>query len=130
VSIFRISETDTLGGNVTARQILADAEKRIPVEFANQLELRADLEAAIEEVKRNIGRTIPAALILETHGSIQIHSARGATRSVVPQVLLFPEDRLALGEGAHLRLYYLTDLHQEWLKPGREVILGRRARTG
>ena len=36
ISIFRISETDILGGNVTAREIVADAEKRIPAEFADQ----------------------------------------------------------------------------------------------
>jgi len=126
VSIFRISETDIQEGNITARQILADAEKRIPVEFADQPELRAELVAAIEEVKRNIGLTIPVAMFLEARGSIQIHSARGVSRQAVPQGLLFPEDRLALGGDAHLRLYFLTELHQEWLKPGREVVLGRK----
>ena len=126
VSIFRISETDFQGGNLTARQILADAERRIPVEFADQPELRADLVAAIEEVNHSIGLTIPAAMILEASGSIQIHSVRGVSREPVVQALLYPEDRLVLGSDAQLRLYFLADLHQEWLNPGKEAMLDRQ----
>src|SRR5262245_46905596 len=54
VSIFPISGKDTQAGNITARQILAQAEQRIPVEFAEQPELRAELVKAISEVKRAI----------------------------------------------------------------------------
>ncbi len=43
VSIFRIYETDAPGGSITARQILADAERRIPDEFADQPELRRSI---------------------------------------------------------------------------------------
>lgn len=70
VSILRISETDALGGNITARQILADAEKRIPEEFADQPELRAELVKAIGEVKRGIARRVPQAMILAVRGTV------------------------------------------------------------
>jgi serine/threonine-protein kinase len=126
VSIFRMSETDIQAGNITARQILADAERRIPVEFADQPELRADLEAAVEEVKRNIGRTIPAAMILEARGSVQLQSAQGVNKRVAPQVLLFPDDRLTLAADAEVKLVFLSDLHQEQLKPGRETTIARK----
>lgn len=72
VSIFRIAETDAQGGKVTARQIVADAEKRIPVEFANQPELRAELLTAIREVKRAIAARIPFAMILEVRGMVEM----------------------------------------------------------
>jgi formylglycine-generating enzyme required for sulfatase activity len=126
VSIFRISEADTRGGNITARQILADAEKRIPVEFADQPELRAELVAAIDEVNLNIGRIIPAAMILEARGSVQLRSARGERRQAAPQILLFPDDRLILAGDAQVQLVFLEDLHKERLQPGREVLLGRK----
>jgi formylglycine-generating enzyme required for sulfatase activity len=122
VSIFRISETDSHGGNITARQILAQAETRIPVEFADQPELRAELVAAIEEVKRNVGRSIPAAMILETRGSVQLQSAREATKRVAPQVLLYPDERLTLATGAVVKLVFLSDLHQEQLEAGEATV--------
>ncbi len=74
VGIFRIK--DILAGNTTtARQIMSEAEQRIPIEFADQPELRDELLAAIENVNRNQDRTIPAAMILE---------ARGADQAVLP----------------------------------------------
>ena len=85
MSIFRISETDVQGGNITARQILADAEKRIPVEFADQPELRAELVAAIGQVKRGIAQRMPAAMILEVRGTVQLQSAGGVTRRPFPR---------------------------------------------
>jgi hypothetical protein len=68
VSIFQISERDVQGGNITARQILADAERRISVEFAAQPELRGELETAIGKVKRGLGQKVPQAMILEVRG--------------------------------------------------------------
>jgi formylglycine-generating enzyme required for sulfatase activity/serine/threonine protein kinase len=126
VSIFRISETDARGGNITAREILADAEKRIPVEFADQPELRRELLDAIEGVNRNIERTIPAAMLLEARGAVQIHSARGASQPAVPQVLLFPDDRLTLAADAAVKLVFLADLHQEQIQRATETIIGRK----
>jgi len=124
VSIFRISETDV---HMTARQILNVAEQRIPLEFAEQPEVRADLLAAIEDINRTLGRTIPAAMILEVRGQVQLLSARWANnKSVAPQALLFPEDRLTLAADGAVKLVFLSDLHQEQLKPGRKVILGRK----
>jgi formylglycine-generating enzyme required for sulfatase activity len=125
VSIFRISQADSHGGN-TARQILAQAETRIREEFADQPELRAELVAAIEEVKRNIGRTIPAAMVLEVRGPVQLQSgrARAANIQVAPQILLFPDERLALWPGAELKLVFMSDLHQELLRGGLEVTIG------
>src|SRR5262249_9113281 len=121
VSIFRISETDALGGNITARQILADAEKRIPVEFADQPALRAELVKAIGDVKRGIARRVPQAMILEVRGTVQLQSAAGVQKPALPQGLVNLDDRLTLSSDAQVQLVFLSDLHKERLKPGREV---------
>ncbi len=126
VSIFRISEKDVQAGNITARQILSDAEKRIPLEFAEQPEVGADLLAAIEDINRTLGRTIPAAMILEARGPVRLESARGVNKPAVPQALLFPDDRLTLADNATVKLVFLSDLHQEQLELGREAAIGRK----
>jgi formylglycine-generating enzyme required for sulfatase activity len=126
VSIFRISEADVQAGNITARQILNDAEQRIPLEFAEQPELRAELLAAIEDVNRTLGRALPAAMILEARGPVQLQSAKGVNKPVAPQVLLFGDDRLTLAADAEVKLVFLSDFHQEQLKPGRETTIGRK----
>jgi serine/threonine protein kinase/formylglycine-generating enzyme required for sulfatase activity len=124
-SIFRISE-DIQAGNITARQILNDAEKRIPLEFADQPELAAELLEVIKDVKRTLGRSIPAAMILEARGPVQLQSATGALKPVAPQALLFPDDRLTLAANAAIKLVFLSDLHQEQLEPGRKTTIGRK----
>jgi formylglycine-generating enzyme required for sulfatase activity len=116
-SIFRISET----GNVTAKHILASAEKRIPVEFADQPELREELLAAIAKVRRGIARRIPRAMILEMSGTVQLKSAAGANKKAEPQTLVNLDDRLSLGADGQVQLVFLSDLHTERIKPGREV---------
>src|SRR5262249_21448615 len=126
VNIFRISETDALGGNITARQILADAERRIPEEFADQPELRAELEAAIGEVKRGIGQRVPQAMILEVRGEVTLRSHRGEAKRVAAQALLDLDDRLSLRPDATVQLVVLSDLHQERVKAGREVTIDFR----
>jgi formylglycine-generating enzyme required for sulfatase activity len=123
VSIFELSERDTRGGNITARQILAEAERRVPVEFADQPGLRVDLLAAIEKVKRGLGRRAPQAMILEVRGTVQLQSATGVKKAAVPQALVNLDDRLALSAGAQAQLVFLSDLHKERLKPGREVTI-------
>src|SRR5262249_49453083 len=126
VSIFRIK--DIQAGNITtARQILNRAEQRIPIEFADQPELRDELLAAIEDVNRKLGRTIPAALILEARGAIQLHSPRGGSARPVPQTLLYPDDRLTLAADAQVQLVFLSDLHKERLQAGREATIGRKS---
>ena len=55
VSILKLSDRKDKGGTLTAREILDLADKRIPVEFKDQPELRADLEAAVDEVYTAIG---------------------------------------------------------------------------
>ena len=89
ISIFKLSETDVKGGNVTARQILAEAENRIPKEFADQPALRADLMTSIEQVKRGIGRRTPQAMILEVRGTVQLQSATGVTKAAASLATLF-----------------------------------------
>jgi formylglycine-generating enzyme required for sulfatase activity/tRNA A-37 threonylcarbamoyl transferase component Bud32 len=121
VSIFRLSETDVRGGNIPARQILADAEKRIPEEFADQPALRADLEKAIGSVKRGIALRVPHAMILEVRGTVRLQSAKGVNKATVPQALLNLDDRLTLSADGQVRLVILSDLHQERLKSGREA---------
>ena len=71
VGIFRIKDIQA-GNTTTARQILNEAEQRIPIEFAAQPELRDELLATIENVNRNLDRTIPAAMILEARGAVKL----------------------------------------------------------
>jgi formylglycine-generating enzyme required for sulfatase activity len=125
VSIFRIKDIQA-GNTATARQIVNQAEQRIPIEFADQPELRDELLAAIEDANRNLGRTIPAAMILEARGVIQLHSPRGDSDRPVPQALLYPDDGLTLAAGAQVQLVFLSDLHKERLQPGREATIGRK----
>jgi formylglycine-generating enzyme required for sulfatase activity len=123
VSIFQRAETDVKGANVTVRQLLEEAETRIPVEFADQPELRAELLAAIGWVKGGIARRAPQAMLLEVRGKVQLRSAVGVEKAAVPQVLLHLGDRLTLEADAQVQLVCLSDLHKERLKPGREVII-------
>jgi formylglycine-generating enzyme required for sulfatase activity len=125
VNIFRIQDVRA-GNTTTARQILNQAEQRIPVEFADQPELRDELLAAIEDVNRNLDRAIPAAMILEARGAIQLHSPRGDGARPVPQALLYPDDRLTLAADAQVQLVFLSDQHKERLQPGREATVGRK----
>ena len=55
VGIFRIKDIQA-GNTTTARQIMSEAEQRIPIEFAAQPELRDELLATIESVNRNLDR--------------------------------------------------------------------------
>jgi formylglycine-generating enzyme required for sulfatase activity len=123
VSIFQLAETDVKGGNVTVRQLLADAEKHIPEKFADQPELRAELLAAIGKVKRGIGRRTPQAMLLEVRGRVRLRSATGERKAAVPQALLHLDDRLTLAGDAQAQLVFLADLHKERIKPGREVTI-------
>jgi formylglycine-generating enzyme required for sulfatase activity/tRNA A-37 threonylcarbamoyl transferase component Bud32 len=126
VSIFQKAEQDEKGGNVTVRQLLAEAETRISVEFADQPELQADLVAAIGQVKRGIGRRVPQAMILEVHGSVTLHSYQGKAKHALPQALVNLDDRLTLGADGEVQLVFLSDLHKERLKAGREVTIDFR----
>jgi formylglycine-generating enzyme required for sulfatase activity len=124
VRIFRIKDIQA-GNTTTARQILNEAEQRIPIEFANQPELRDELLAAIENVNRNLDQTIPAAMILEARGAVKLRSARGDGARPVPQTLLYPDDRLTLAADAHVQIVFMSNLHKERLEPGREATIGR-----
>jgi formylglycine-generating enzyme required for sulfatase activity len=126
VSIFQKAERDEKGGNVTVRQLLAEAETRIPVEFADQPELREDLVAAIDKVKRGIGRRVPQAMILEVRGKVTLHSHQGKEKRAVPQALVNLDDRLSLGADSEVQLVFLSDFHKERLKSGREVTIDFR----
>jgi formylglycine-generating enzyme required for sulfatase activity len=126
VGIFQKAEAAEKGGNVTARQLLAEAETRIPVEFAGQPELREDLVAAIGKVKRGIARSIPQAMLLEVRGKVTLHSHQGEEKRAVRQALVNLDDRLSLGADGEVQLVFLSDLHKERLKSGREVTIGFR----
>jgi formylglycine-generating enzyme required for sulfatase activity len=126
VSIFQKAERDEQGGNVTVRQLLAEAETRIPLEFAGQPELRADLVAALGKVKRGIGRRVPQAMILAVRGRVTLHSYQGKEKRAVPQALVNLDDRLRLGADGEVQLVFLSDLHKEQLKSGREVTIDFR----
>jgi formylglycine-generating enzyme required for sulfatase activity len=126
VSIFELSDARGPRGAMTARQILDDAEKRIPNEFVDQPELQTELQTAIDVVYAKITRNAPLAMILEVRGAVQLHPHRDASRQPVPQDLLYAGDRLSLGADGQLRLVVLSDLHQEWLRPGREATVRRK----
>jgi formylglycine-generating enzyme required for sulfatase activity len=123
VRTFRKAETDEKGANVTVRQLLDEADSRIPVEFADQPELRADLAKAVADVRRGIGRRTPQAMILEARGAVRLQSAAGVPRAAVPQALLNLDDRLSLADDAQVQLVFLADFHKEWLRPGREATI-------
>jgi formylglycine-generating enzyme required for sulfatase activity len=126
VSILELSDPRTQTSTLTPRQILDDAEKRIPNEFAGQPELQAELQAAIDRVYAKITENAPLLMILEARGRVQLLSTRDARQRPVPQTLLYAGDRLTLGEDGQVRLVVLSDLHQEWLRPGREATVGRK----
>ncbi len=126
VSIFELADANGQRGTMTARQILDDAEKRIPEEFADQPELHKELLAAIDTVYAKITATAPLAMILEVSGTVQLHSTRDANQRAVPQTLLYAGDRLALAADAQVQLVFLSDLHKERLKPGKEATIRRK----
>jgi formylglycine-generating enzyme required for sulfatase activity len=126
VRSFRIKDVKA-GNTTTALQMLNEAEQRIPIEFAEQPQLRDELLAAIADVNRTLDRTIPAAMILEASGDVRLHSSRGDNARSVPQTLLYPDDRLSLAADARVQLLFLSDLHQERLQPGREATIGRKS---
>jgi serine/threonine protein kinase/formylglycine-generating enzyme required for sulfatase activity len=125
-SIFRKAETDAKGGNVTVRQLLEEAEARIPAEFADQPDLRAELMTTIGDVKRGIARRTPQAMLLDVRGAVQLQSAAGVTKGAVPQALVNLDDRLTLGPDGHVQLVFLSDFHKERIKPGRAVTIDSR----
>jgi formylglycine-generating enzyme required for sulfatase activity len=125
-SIFQIAERDDRGGNLTVRQVLDEAETRIPVKFADQPELQADLVKAIGDVKRGIARRNPQAMILEVRGQVTLHSHQREAKRVAPQALVNLDDRLSLGADGEVQLVFLSDWHKERLKAGREVTIDAR----
>jgi len=127
VSIFELSDADSQPGTQTALQILEDAEKRIPREFAGQPELQAALLAAIDTVyaKRRT-ENAPSAMVLEVHGTVALQSARDPKQRAVRQALLYAGDRLRLAADAQVQLVLLSDLHKERLRPGTEVTVRRK----
>jgi formylglycine-generating enzyme required for sulfatase activity len=126
VRIFELSDARGQRGTMTARQILDDAEKRIPQEFAEQPELQAELLAAIETVYAKITANAPLAMILETSGTVQLHSARFPKQRAVKQTLLYAGDRLSLAADGGVQLVILSDLHKERLRPGTEATIRRK----
>jgi formylglycine-generating enzyme required for sulfatase activity len=126
VSIFELSDADGQRGTMTARQILDDAEKRIPKEFGDQPELQAELLAAIETVYAKITPNAPLAMLLEVSGTVQLQSTRNPNQQPVPQTLLYSGDRLSLAADAQVQMVFLSDLHKERLQSAREVSVGRK----
>jgi formylglycine-generating enzyme required for sulfatase activity/tRNA A-37 threonylcarbamoyl transferase component Bud32 len=125
VSIFKLSDANNGRGVMTARQILEDAEKRIPLEFADQPGLQAELLAAIEEVYATLESRSIVAMILQVRGTVNWHS-RGVDRPVVPQALLYAGDHLSLAADAQVQLVFLADFHKEWLKAGTDATVRRK----
>jgi formylglycine-generating enzyme required for sulfatase activity len=126
VSIFELSDPNGLRGTMTARQILDDAEKRIPQEFKDQPELQTELMAAVDTVYAKMTANAPLAMILQVRGAVQLQSTRGANQQPKPQTLLYAGDRLSLAADADVQVVLLGDLHKERLRPGTEVTIRRK----
>jgi formylglycine-generating enzyme required for sulfatase activity len=126
VSIFESADAKGQRGTKTARQILDDAEKNLPQEFAGQPELRDKLLLKIGAVYDKLTATAPLAMILEARGTVQVQSTWDANKQALPQMLLHSGDRLSLGAGGEVRLIVLPDLHQESLRPGTEATVRRK----
>ena len=126
MSIFELSDANGQRGAMTARQILDDAEKRIPKEFANDPKLQAELSASIGTVYAKMTAKAPLAMILEVSGQMQLQSTRDPNQRPVPQTLLYSGDRLSLAADAQVQLVVLSDLHKERLRSGREATVRRK----
>jgi formylglycine-generating enzyme required for sulfatase activity/tRNA A-37 threonylcarbamoyl transferase component Bud32 len=126
VSIFELADTKGRRGTMTARQILDDAEKSLPQEFADQPELREELLKKIGTLYDKLTATAPLAMILEAHGTVQLQSTRNPDEQALPQMLLHSGDRLSLGADGDVRLVFLSDLHKERLRPGMEATVHRK----
>jgi formylglycine-generating enzyme required for sulfatase activity len=126
VRIFELSAARTQTGTLTPRQILDEAEERIPRDFADQPELRAELQTAIDGVYAKITRNAPLAMLLEVRGTVRLQSSRDPRAQPVPQALLYAGDRLSLADNARVRLLVLSDLHQERLRPGSAATVRRK----
>jgi formylglycine-generating enzyme required for sulfatase activity len=123
VSMFDLSESERQG-TFSPFQLLDRAEQRIPIEYADHPELRAELLATME--KNRIGLGTPAAMLLEMRGGVELRFRKGAAKQAARNVLLFPGDQLRLAADAQVRLVVLSDLHQEWLAQGCEATVGRQ----
>ena len=99
-SIFLLSDPDRPGETFTARQILDDAERRIPVEFAKHPELQGELLATIEGVyaKLQAQRAAGNAAGGARQGGAGFRKERQETPK--PSGLLYEGDRLTLGGDA------------------------------
>jgi formylglycine-generating enzyme required for sulfatase activity len=126
VSIFELSDPNGQRGTMTARQILDDAEKRIPLEFGDQPELQTLLMADIESVYAKMTANAPLAMILRVRGAVELHPIREPDRKPVPQTLLYGGDRLSLGADGDVQIVVLSDLHKERLRPGTEATIRRK----
>jgi serine/threonine protein kinase/formylglycine-generating enzyme required for sulfatase activity len=124
VSILRVSETDERGGSVPARQILDDAERRIPREFADQPELKSELLNVTADVKRGMAKRAPRAMILEVLGEARLKSAATEDKLAAPRMLLYWNDRLSMAADGSVQLLFLSDLHKERLVQGSDVTIG------
>jgi formylglycine-generating enzyme required for sulfatase activity len=122
-SIFDLSDPEKQG-TFSPFQLLDRAEQRVPIEFGDHPELRADLMATLEDAR--IGLGTPAAMLVEVSGVVELRPRKGAAKQAARNVLLFPGDRLSLAAEAHVRLVVQSDLHQEWLTQGRDATVGRK----
>jgi formylglycine-generating enzyme required for sulfatase activity len=126
MSIIELLDTNAQRGTMTDRQILDDAEKRIPQQFSDQPELQKKLIAAFDTVYAKTRANAPLAMILEVRGTVQLQSTRGGNRRAKEQMLLYAGERLNLAAGADVQVVVLSDLHKERLRPGTEVTIRRR----
>jgi serine/threonine protein kinase/formylglycine-generating enzyme required for sulfatase activity len=125
-SIFELADANGMRGTMTTREILADAERSIPLKFADQPELREKLLIQVGQVQDKLDADSPLAMILAASGGVQLHAARSGNQNAMPQALLYGGDRLHLAQDGQVQLMILFDLHKERLQPGVETTISRK----
>ncbi len=114
------------GSTMTGRQILDDAENRIPTDFAGQPDLQKELQGEVDKAIAKITANAPLAMILESHGTVTLQSTRNPGQRAVVSTLLYAGDRLTLGADGQVQIVILSDWHKERLRPGTELTVRRK----
>ena len=127
MSIFELADANGQRGTMTARQILDDAEKDIPQEFADQPELRDKLLQKIGIVDDKLTADCSAGDDSggERLGAVALDPGPNpAGGSAGAALYRRPPDADSGRPG--VQLVVLSDLHKERLRPGTEATIRRK----
>ncbi|HEY7862691.1 MAG TPA: tetratricopeptide repeat protein, partial [Thermoanaerobaculia bacterium] len=65
IGVFEIADPEQSGGNVTAKEVIEQAGKRLQTELASEPEIQADLLEAVSRIDRSLGLLVPAQSLAE-----------------------------------------------------------------